>query len=111
LAANDGGREERFPMSEGEQIEEQIRNVLAQETRAIPLSNALFQPDGLFSRLAGTEAERRLVAQSPLFRQAQERLSELQRQEAAEFGRVVRQAQTAQPEGGLWLHLEHPKKS
>jgi hypothetical protein len=98
-------------MTEREQIEEQIREVLDKETRAIPLSNALFQPDGLFSRLAGTEAERRVVAQSPLFRQAQKRLSEFQRQEAAEFGRVVQQAQTTLPESGLWLHLEHPKSS
>lgn len=98
-------------MTEREQIEEQIREVLAKETRAIPLSNALFQPDGLFSRLAGTEAERRLVAQSPLFRQAQQRVSELQRKEAAEFDRVIQQAETVQPEGSLWLHLEHPKKS
>jgi hypothetical protein len=98
-------------MTEREQIEAQIREVLAKETRAIPLSNVLFQPDGLFSRLAGTEAERRLVAQSPLFKQAQKRLSELQRREAAEFGRVVQQAQAALPESGLWLHLEHPKNS
>ena len=98
-------------MTEREQIEEQIREVLARETRAVPLSNALFQPDGLFSRLATTEAERRVVAQSPLFRQAQKRLSELQRQEAAEFGRAIQQAQATLPESGLWLHLEHPKNS
>lgn len=98
-------------MTEREQVEDQIRQVLAQETRAVPLSNALFRPDGLFGRLAGTEAERRLVAQSPLFRQAQKRLSELQRQEAAEFGQAVRQAQAVQPDGGLWLHLQSPKKS
>ena len=96
-------------MIEREQIEEQIREALARETHAIPLSNTLFQPDGLFSRLAGTEAERRVVAQSPLFRQAQKRLSDLQRQEAADFGRVVQQAQAVLPEGGLCLHLEHPK--
>ena len=98
-------------MTEREQIEEHIREVLARETHAIPLSTTLFQPDGLFSRLAGTEAERRIVAQSPLFRQAQKRLSELQRQEAADFGRAVRQAQAALPEGGLWMHLERPKGS
>jgi hypothetical protein len=98
-------------MTEREQIEEQIREVLAGEPRAIPLSNILFQPDGLFSRLAHTEAERRVVAQSLLFQQAQKRLSELQRQEAAAFGRVVQQAQAARPDGGLWLHLEHPKNS
>jgi hypothetical protein len=98
-------------MTDHEQIEEQIRNVLATETRAIPLSNQLFCPDGLFGRLADTEAERRVVAQSPLFREAQKRLSELQRQEAAEFGRVVRQAEAAHPTGGLWMHSEQPKNS
>ena len=96
-------------MTDREQIEEQIRELLASETRAIPLSNLLFQPDGLFSRLAATEAERRVVSQSPLFRLAQKRLSELQRLEAADFGRVVRQAQAVLPDGGLWLHLEQPK--
>jgi len=98
-------------MTECEQIEHQIRELLVREARAAPLSNALFQPDGLFSRLAETEAERRLVAQSSLFREAQKRLSELQRQEAAEFGRVVQQAHMVEPGGGLWLHLEHPNKS
>ena len=98
-------------MTEREQIEEQIRTVLATETRAIPLSNKLFRPDGLFSRLAATEAERRVVAQSPLFRQAQKQLSELQRQEAAEFGRVVQEAQASLPEAGWWLRLEQPSTS
>jgi hypothetical protein len=97
-------------MIDHEHVEDQIRHVLATVTGAIPLSNQLFRPDGLFSRLADTEAERRVVARSPLFREAQRRLSELQRQEAAEFGRVVRQAEAAHP-GGFWMHLDQPKNS
>jgi hypothetical protein len=40
---------------------------------------------------ATTEAERREVARSPLFKEAQKRLSDLQRQEADEFARRIRQ--------------------
>ena len=57
-------------MTDREQVEEEIRRVLSTATNAIPLSNQMFRPDGLFSRLADTEAERRVVAQSPLFREA-----------------------------------------
>jgi hypothetical protein len=77
----------------------------------MPLSNKLFTPDGLFSQLAGTEAERRVVSQSPLFREALRRLSDLERKEAAEFGRVIQQAQSSLPEGSLWLHVEQVKSS
>ena len=64
-------------MTERERVEQQIREVLATVTHAGPLSNQLFRPDGLFSQLARTEEERRAVAQSPLFRQAQRRLGTL----------------------------------
>jgi hypothetical protein len=95
-------------MTERERIEEQILQVLAKETHAIPLSNKLFSPDGLFSQMASTEEERRIVAQRPLFKQAQRRLTELQRKEALEFARAVHQAQAAIPEGGCLLKLECP---
>jgi hypothetical protein len=98
-------------MTEREHIEEQIREVLANETQAIPLSNKLFAPEGLFNRLAATEEERRAVAQSSLFRQAQGRLMELQKKEAAEFGRAVQQAQGAIPDGSYWLKLERSEKA
>ncbi|MBI1918269.1 MAG: hypothetical protein HYS12_26555 [Planctomycetes bacterium] len=84
-------------MTEREQLEDQIRQALANETSAILLSNKLFTPDGLFYRLATTEEERRVVAQSPLFRQALDRLAELRRTEVAEFVRVVQQAQAGAP--------------
>jgi Uma2 family endonuclease len=70
-------------MSDREQVEHQIAEVLATETNAISLSDKLFRPDGLFNQLAETEQERRTVAQSPLFQQAQRRLTELQRSESA----------------------------
>ena len=50
--------------------------------------------------------ERRAFVQTPLFRQAQARVSELQRKEAAEFSRVVEQAQAAMPSGDFLFKLE-----
>jgi hypothetical protein len=93
-------------MTEREQIEEQIREALASGTTAVALSNRLFGPDGLFGRLARTEEERRALAQSPLFRQAQRSLTELQEAEAEEFVRAIKQAQPAVPPGEHRLKLE-----
>jgi hypothetical protein len=93
-------------MTERERAEQQIREVLATETSAIPLSDKLFHPDGLFNQLARTEEERRIVAQSSLFQQAQRRLTELQQSEAAKFTRAVTQAQADMPERGYVLKLE-----
>src|SRR5262245_2874690 len=93
-------------MSDQERVEQQIRDVLATETHAIPLSDKLFRPDGLFNRLATNEEERRRVAQSPLFKQAQRRLMELQHKEAAEFARAVEQVKAAMPEGSCLVKLE-----
>ena len=86
-------------MSDREQIEEQIQEALAAETSAILLSNKLFSPDGLFARLADTEEERRIVARSPLFREALKRLSELQKTEFAEFTRTVRRFEETRTRG------------
>jgi hypothetical protein len=94
-------------MAVREQIEQQIREALATEAAAIPLSDRLFSPSGLFNQLASTEAERRLVVQSPLFQEAQRRLSALQRKEAAEFELAVEQAQSALPGGEYLVKLEH----
>lgn len=87
-------------------VEQQIREILATEAYAIPLSNKLFRPDGLFSKLAKTEEERRIVAQSPLFKQAQRRLMELQQQEATQFAQAVKQTKAAAPDGSYLLKLE-----
>ena len=72
-----------------EDLEKQIREVLTNEATASAVSHQLFHPTGLFGQLASTEAERRVVAQSALFREAQRRLSDLQRQEAAAFAEAV----------------------
>lgn len=65
-------------MNDREQIEARIREVLATETRAIPLSDALFRRGGLFSLLAKNRQEREALVQTTLFQEAQRRLSDLQ---------------------------------
>ena len=79
-------------MADRDEVERQIRDVLAAESTAISLSDKLFRPDGLFNQIAKTEAERRALTQSPLFQEAQQRLSDLQWQEAARFAEAIRQA-------------------
>lgn len=83
---------EGHSMATREQMEAEIRRLLAAETNAVRLSNALFTPGGLFSQLHSTTAEKKAVIDSPLFDEAQKRLSELQRQEAA---RLVRSSPPA----------------
>ena len=70
-----------------DQIEAEIRRLLAAETSAIRLSNALFTPGGLFSKLSVTPDEKKAVVNSPLFDEANRRLSELQLQEAGKLKR------------------------
>ena len=72
-----------------ERLEQEIREALAQETTAIALSEKLFSPDGLFSRLASTEDERKVLVRSPLFKAAQKRFRELQFKEADTFSKMV----------------------
>ena len=93
-------------MTDRERIEQEIRDVLERESQAIPLSERLFGPEGLFSRLASTEEERRLLVQSPLFKQAQQRFSELQQVEAERFAQLAEQLQTALPGVDYVLKLE-----
>lgn len=69
-------------MTTRDEVEAEIRRLLVQETSAIRLSNALFTPGGLFSKLHSTPAEKKAVIDSPLFDEANRRLSELQLQEA-----------------------------
>ncbi len=65
-----------------EQVEQQIRQILTMTISAQAFSNALFGYGGLFGKLAQTEQERRVVAQSALFREAQSRFDELSQVEA-----------------------------
>jgi hypothetical protein len=98
-------------MLESEQIEQQIRAILTEETHAIPFSNRLFAPDGLFNKLAQTEDQRRALARSPLFKQAQKRFLELQRAEVAEFSGVLRQAHAAIPGETFFIKLENTEST
>ena len=93
-------------MTDRERVEQQIGEVLATETRAIPLSNKLFSPAGLVNELVRVGEDRRIVARSPLFKQAQRRLTELQKKEAAEFSRAVQPVQATMPESGYRVKLE-----
>ncbi len=70
------------------------------------LSNRLFSQGGLFSQLAPTEEERRALVQSELFKQAQRRLSDLERKEAAVFKAAIEQVQAALPDSGYRLKME-----
>ena len=89
-----------------EQVEAEIREVLATETKAIPLSNKLFRPDGLFAKLAATEAERWELIRTPLFQEAQRRLSDLQRAEMAAFRGAAGQVGSELTDGLISLRSE-----
>lgn len=74
-------------MTTRNEAEAEIRRLLGAETSAIRLSNALFTPGGLFSKLYATPDEKKAVVNSPLFDEANRRLSELQLQEAGRLKR------------------------
>ena len=93
-------------MNHREQMEQQIRDTLRTEDHAIPLSNKLFSPEGLFNQMASTEAERRVLAGSPLFNEAQRRLLELQLKEAAEFAEAIHQVEAPLANGPYLVKLE-----
>jgi hypothetical protein len=78
-----------------QEIEHQIQHILATEHDASRLSRRLFDADGLFGQLARTEDERRALTQTSLFRKALHRLTELQRQEAADYAQEPDQAPIA----------------
>jgi hypothetical protein len=88
------------------EIEAQIRRLLLTETSAVLLSNKLFSPPhGLYCVLGGTEAERKAVAQTPLFQEALERLAVLRDLEVAVFVRAARDFQAPAP-GSEWTTQE-----
>lgn len=93
-------------MTEREQVEQAVREALATETRAVPLSNCLFTPDGLFSRLARTPEERRVLVQTPLFREALRRVTELEQKEAEEFAQAATNVPAPLPQAQLQPGLE-----
>src|SRR5579864_9224004 len=66
-------------------VEKEIKELLTMKLSASALSNALFGWNGLFNKIARTEEERKQVARTPLFRQAQNRIMELSLSEAEEL--------------------------
>ena len=89
-----------------EAIEKQIREVLATEKNAIPLSNKLVSQGGLFGQLGPTYADRQQVVRSPLFKEAQARVRELEKREAKVFAEAARLLEEALPKSGYRLRLE-----
>lgn len=84
-------------MTEREQIEAQIRDLLREELPSVVMSNRLFSPPhGLFCRIGATEAVRREIADGELFRAAQDRIRELEREELARL-RTPRSAPPPEP--------------
>src|SRR5262245_37156627 len=70
-------------------IEDEIRHLLSSETDGLVLFNKLFQQGtGLFTKLASNEAERRLLVQSTLFREAQDRAHDLLERDEALLDQV-----------------------
>jgi hypothetical protein len=83
-------------MTEREQIESQIRDLLRLELPSVVMSNRLFSPPhGLFCRIGTTEEIRREIGRGELFRAAQDRINEL---ECEELARVRTPRQAARPE-------------
>jgi hypothetical protein len=85
------------------EIEAEIRRMLTTDTSAVRLSNALFTPGGLFSKLHTTPAEKKAMIGSLLFEAANRRLSELQLQEA---GRLKKPEKPAVLPSVGTIHLE-----
>lgn len=94
-------------MNDPQTVERQIREILDSECDAFSLSDRLFSPGGLFNRLATTEAERRAVAASALFKEAQKRFSELKRNEAEKFSKAVEQSQHGAGGAPRLVKVEH----
>ena len=95
-------------MSERETIEAEIRRLLREESRVVVLHAKLFAPDGLFSRLASSADERRAVTKTPLWKEAQSRLRELEKKEAEALTEAARQVQEKLPGAAYRVRLEAP---
>ena len=94
-------------MTDREEIERRIRELLTADLDSITLSNRLFQQGtGLFALLGQTEEQRREIVRSELWKQARERLNELERRDLDRFREVVKAVEQCQPSGGLNLRLE-----
>jgi hypothetical protein len=81
-------------------IEEQIRYLLTHETNPTVLSNLLFMPGGLFSQTATSEADRKRVSQTALFREALARVRDLEYAEARLLSPAVTCVRQGRSSGG-----------
>ena len=68
-----------------QEIEGQIRDLLRTEDNCWELSDKLFGPDGLFGQLGPSIEDRKRIGSSPLFKEAQKRIRELERERAQAF--------------------------
>jgi hypothetical protein len=92
-----------------EQVQAQIRHLLATETRTTVLSNALFQQGtGLFKQLWDTEEEKHAVIASDLFREAMERVRDLQYRDAEVLREASRVLSEKLPDTEFRLTLDSP---
>jgi len=95
-----------------EEIENRIRALLQIKTTSQALSNALFGYGGLFGRLAKTEQERKALMNTPLFREAEERIMEIERAEiAAERRRIEETCPPAKVSGATLNGIAGPSNS
>jgi fructose 1,6-bisphosphatase len=72
------------------EIEKQIRDLLATEVGYWKLSDQLFGPDGLFGKLGATIEERKVIGRSPLFKQAQKRIRDMEYEMADRLRREMK---------------------
>jgi hypothetical protein len=61
-----------------QEIEAQIRDLLKTEYNRWTLSEKLFSPNGLFAQLGPTREDRIRIGSSPLFKEAQNRIRDLE---------------------------------
>ncbi len=76
-----------------DEIEIRIRDLLESETNYWILSEELFGPDGLFGKLGASVEERKIIGRSTLFRQAQQRIRDME----YEIGNRLRQETKLRP--------------
>jgi hypothetical protein len=94
-------------VTEREELERQVRELLTADLDYITLTNLLFQQEtGLFARLGKTEEQRRELVQSELWALAQARRHELEKRDLEHFRKVVQAAQEQHPTRACGYRLE-----
>ena len=74
-----------------QEIEKEIRELLATEVSYWVLSDKLFGPNGLFGKMGATVEERKIVGRSPLFKEAQKRIRDMEYAIAERLQREMKQ--------------------